>query len=70
MGRAAVGCPERRTAEKLLLPLAAFSAGSLLGGGPRHPLPEAVAASGPGRGTFLPALDGFGLFFLMEQFLS
>jgi zinc and cadmium transporter len=33
-------------------------------------LPEAVAAGGPSLGTFLPALGGFALFFLMEQFLS
>jgi zinc and cadmium transporter len=55
---------------KLLLPLVAFSAGSLLGGALLHLLPEAAAARGPGLGTFLPALGGFALFFLMEQFLS
>jgi zinc and cadmium transporter len=54
----------------LLLPLVAFAAGSLLGGALLHLLPEAVAARGPGLGTFLPALGGFALFFLMEQFLS
>jgi zinc and cadmium transporter len=56
--------------KKLLLPLVAFAAGSLLGGALLHLLPEAVAASGPGLGTFLPTLGGFALFFLMEQFLS
>jgi zinc and cadmium transporter len=56
--------------EKLLLPLVAFAAGSLLAGALLHLLPEAVAARGPGLGTFLPALGGFALFFLMEQFLS
>jgi zinc and cadmium transporter len=56
--------------KKLLLPLVAFSAGSLLGGALLHLLPEAVAAGGPGLGTFLPALGGFAIFFLMEQFLS
>lgn len=56
--------------KKLLLPLVAFSAGSLLGGALLHLLPEAVAVNGPGPGTFLPALAGFALFFLMEQFLS
>jgi len=50
--------------------LVAFSAGSLLGGALLHLLPEAVSAGGPGLGTFLPALGGFALFFLMEQFLS
>jgi len=54
----------------LLLPLVAFAAGSLMGGALLHLLPEAVAANGPGIGTFLPALGGFALFFLMEQFLS
>lgn len=42
----------------LLLPLVAFAAGSLLGGALLHLLPEAVAANGPGIGTFLPALAG------------
>jgi zinc and cadmium transporter len=54
----------------LLLPLVAFAAGSLLGGALLHLLPEAVAARGPGVGTFLPAFAGFALFFLMEQFLA
>jgi zinc and cadmium transporter len=54
----------------ILLPLVAFAAGSLLGGALLHLLPEAVAARGPGLGTFLPVLAGFALFFLMEQFLS
>ena len=51
--------------KKLLLPLVAFSAGSL-GGALLHLLPEAVAASGSGLGTFLPALGGLALFFLMD----
>jgi zinc and cadmium transporter len=56
--------------KKILLPLVAFAAGSLLAGAFLHLLPEAVEANGPGLGTFLPALGGFGLFFLMEQFLA
>lgn len=56
--------------QKLLLPLVAFAAGSLLGGALLHLIPEAAAARGPGIGTFLPVLAGFALFFLMEQFLS
>jgi zinc and cadmium transporter len=55
---------------KLLLPLVAFAAGSLLGGALLHLLPEAAAARGAGAGTFIPVLAGFALFFLMEQFLS
>jgi zinc and cadmium transporter len=55
---------------RLLLPLVAFAAGSLLAGAFLHLLPEAVAARGAGVGTFLPVLAGFALFFLMEQFLA
>jgi zinc and cadmium transporter len=55
---------------KILLPLVAFASGSMLGGALLHLLPEAVAAGGPGIGTFLPALAGFALFFLAEQFLA
>lgn len=69
VGLASVALNEEQM-KKLLLPLVAFSAGSLLGGALLHLLPEAVAARGPGPGAFLPALAGFALFFLMEQFLS
>jgi zinc and cadmium transporter len=55
---------------KLLPPLVAFASGSLLAGALLHLLPEAVAAGGPEIGTFLPALVGFALFFLIEQFLA
>jgi zinc and cadmium transporter len=55
---------------RLLLPLVAFAAGSLLGGALLHLLPEAVAAHGAAVETFLPVLAGFALFFLMEQFLA
>jgi len=57
--------------KKLLLPLVAFAAGSLLGGSLLHLLPEAARAGGDDvAATFLPALFGFALFFLLEQFLS
>jgi len=56
--------------QKVLRPLVAFSAGSLLGGALLHLIPEAVAARGAGISTFLPVLAGFALFFLMEQFLA
>jgi zinc and cadmium transporter len=61
---------EEQRLRSLLLPLVAFSAGSLLAGALLHLLPEAVAARGAGVGTSLPVLGGFALFFLMEQFLS
>lgn len=54
---------------KILLPLVAFSAGSLLGGALLHLIPEALGRSGPGIGVFVWTLAGFALFFLMEQFL-
>jgi zinc and cadmium transporter len=56
--------------KRLLLPLVAFAAGSLLGGALLHLLPEAVAARGAAVETFLPVLAGFAVFFLMEQFLA
>ena len=59
-----------RQLRSVLLPLVAFSAGSLLAGALLHLLPEAVAARGSGVGTYLPMLGGFALFFLMEQFLA
>lgn len=56
--------------KKLLLPLVAFAAGSLLAGALLHLLPEAVEARGAGLGTFVPVLGGFALFFLIVQFLA
>jgi zinc and cadmium transporter len=64
-----LGLEERRL-KSLLLPLVAFSAGSLLAGALLHLLPEAVGARGSGIGTYLPVVGGFALFFLMEQFLA
>ena len=55
---------------KLLLPLVAFAAGSLLAGALLHLLPEAIASGGAGVRTMLPVPAGFALFFLSEQFLS
>jgi zinc and cadmium transporter len=59
-----------RQLRALLLPLVAFASGSLLAGALLHLLPEAVEAAGPGIGAFIPALMGFALFFLIEQFLA
>jgi zinc and cadmium transporter len=56
--------------KKLLLPMVAFSAGSLLAGAVLHLLPEAVAMRGGDLAPYLPILVGFALFFLMEQFLA
>jgi zinc and cadmium transporter len=55
---------------KLLLPMVAFSAGSLIGGSFLHLIPEALARTGLGVSVFLWIIAGFSLFFLMEQFLN
>jgi zinc and cadmium transporter len=60
----------RRRLDDLLLPLVAFAAGSLLAGAVLHLLPEAIAIGGDSLGTLMPVLAGFGLFFLLEQFLA
>lgn len=58
------------TLRKLMLPLVAFAAGSLIGGAFLHLIPEAAGARGLDTLTFLAVLAGFSLFFLLEQFLS
>jgi len=58
------------TLRKVMLPLVAFAAGSLIGGAFLHLIPEAVGARGLDTVTFLAVLAGFSLFFLLEQFLS
>jgi zinc and cadmium transporter len=55
---------------KLLLPLVAFSAGSLVGGAFLHLLPEAMARAGTDYRVFLWSVAGFSLFFLLEQFVN
>lgn len=55
---------------KVLLPMVAFAAGSLLSGALLHLLPEAIAARGAGAETFLAVLAGFALFFVLEEFLA
>lgn len=60
--------PER-TFEKLVLPLVALAAGSLLGGALFHMLPEAVDELGNDLGVYAWLVAGFYTFFLLEQFL-
>jgi zinc and cadmium transporter len=57
------------TLEKLLRPMVAFAAGTLLGGAMLHMLPGAIEAMGTTPVVFLWALAGFGVFFALEQFL-
>jgi zinc and cadmium transporter len=57
------------TLDRLIMPLVAFAAGSLLGGAFFHMLPAALAEAPAEPSVFLWALVGFALFFALEQFL-
>jgi zinc and cadmium transporter len=57
------------TLDRLLKPLVAFAAGSLLGGAFLHMLPAALAGGGDAAGVLLWALVGVAVFFALEQLL-
>lgn len=57
------------TLRRLLSPLVAFAAGSLLGGAFLHMLPAAVEKDGDLLTAFMWVLSGFTVFFALEQFL-
>ena len=57
------------TLRRILSPLVAFAAGSLLGGAFLHMLPAAVEKDGDLLGAALWVLVGFTVFFALEQFL-
>ena len=59
----------RSALERLLLPLVALAAGSLLGGAFFHLLPEAVDALGNELEVYVSLVAGFVTFFVLEQFL-
>ena len=54
---------------KLIHPLVAFSAGSLIGGAMLHLLPEAIELTGETKTIFIFAILGFTTFFALEQFI-
>ena len=58
-----------RTLQRILLPLVAFAAGTLLGGALLHMLPETLATTGPVTPVFMWLIGGFTAFFALEQFL-
>lgn len=61
---------DARTQERLVRPLVAFAAGSLLGGALLHMIPEAAARHGDaGMAPYLWVLAGFSAFLGLEQFL-
>ena len=58
----------KRHFERIILPLVAMSAGSLLGGALFHQMPAAVEEL-PGLSPWIWCMIGFGGFFSLEQFL-
>jgi zinc and cadmium transporter len=60
---------QERTLKKLLLPLVALAAGTLLGGAFFHLIPHAVEEMGNRLPVYLWVILGFSLFFCLEQFL-
>jgi len=59
---------ERRL-ERLLVPLVALAAGSLIGGAFFHMLPAVLSTGAPAPTTFAWAAGGFVVFMVLEQFL-
>lgn len=57
------------TLERILLPLVAFAAGSLLGGAFFHMIPAALDAGLSGIGVGVASVAGFFAFFVLEQLL-
>ena len=57
------------TLQRIILPLVAFSAGSLIGGAFFHMIPAGLAEYGSGNSFFVWLLAGFSVFFALEQFL-
>ncbi len=60
---------KKETLDRLLLPMVAFSAGSLIGGAFFHMIPEAVDKTGSQQTVYLWVVLGFSFFLLVEQFL-
>ncbi|MGB5491911.1 MAG: ZIP family metal transporter [Woeseiaceae bacterium] len=57
------------TLDRLLLPLVAFAAGSLIGGAFFHMIPAAIDANADILGIGVAVVTGFTLFFVLEQVL-
>jgi len=57
------------TLQKILLPLVAFSAGSLIGGALFHMLPASIEHLGNNTAVYVWVVIGFVTFFALEQFL-
>jgi zinc and cadmium transporter len=57
------------TLARLVMPLVALAAGSLLGGAFFHMLPEAIEHTGNELSVYVWLVGGFAAFFVLEQFL-
>jgi zinc and cadmium transporter len=60
---------KEETLQRVVLPLVAFAAGSLLGGAFLHMIPAAVDRGVPQLSLYLWTLLGFAVFLALEQFL-
>ena len=60
---------KQQTLEKIILPLVAFAAGSLIGGAFLHMIPAGISSYGNITSFYLWILLGFSTFFCLEQFL-
>lgn len=60
---------QKSTLERIILPLVAFSAGSLISGVFFHMIPAGLTAYGVNTSFFVWILAGFSVFFAIEQFL-
>jgi zinc and cadmium transporter len=69
VGSVTLVMPER-TLRRLVMPLVAFAAGSLIGGAVFHMLPESVDVLGNRLALYLAFAGGFVTFFVLEQFLQ
>jgi zinc and cadmium transporter len=58
------------TLHKILLPLVAFAAGSLIGGAVFHMIPAAIARMGNQPSVYVWLMAGFLVFLALEQFLN
>jgi zinc and cadmium transporter len=68
VGAVTLVLPERQL-QRILMPLVALAAGTLLGGAFFHMIPEALEAGVPAREAMLWALVGLAIFLALEQFL-
>jgi zinc and cadmium transporter len=60
---------KEETLKRILLPLVAFAAGSLIGGAFFHMIPTGISQYGNTTGFYVWILAGFSIFFALEQLL-